>query len=170
MPYIYTLNDPETGEVRYVGKTSAKLQKRLVQHVHAAKSEKTHRDKWIKSLSSRPTIELIEDVEDGLWEDRERFWISHFRTSGRLTNIADGGGVNSPAKGQDHHKAIHSREFVREAVSLFVMGFSRSVIRTMPKFKELSDKTLRAWCQKETRASDTIGIPTRREYEIALHK
>lgn len=168
MPYIYKLVDPLTDEVRYVGKTDKPLSKRLAVHISRAKEARNHKDCWILSLRSKglkPHIELIETASDDSWEEYEIHWISEYRKTGRLTNVADGGGTNRPKLGADNHRAVFSKEDVREAVSLFVIGFSRDVIRSFPKFKNLPDKTLRGWCQKETRASDTEGIPTRRDFQ-----
>lgn len=168
MPYIYKLIDPITEEVRYVGKTGKLLHKRLATHISRSKEARNHKDCWILSLKSKglkPRIELIEEALDVDWEERETYWISEYRKTGRLTNVADGGGVNRPKSGQDNHKALFSKEDVREAVTLFVIGFSREIIRSFPKFNQLSDKTLRSWCQKETRTSDTEGIPTRRQFK-----
>lgn len=48
---IYSLNDPETGEVRYVGKTVSPLYKRLSSHYRdKSKSYKTF---WIYSLKKK---------------------------------------------------------------------------------------------------------------------
>lgn len=167
MTLIYKLIDPRDGEVRYVGKTTKSLAKRRAEHLCAAKLAKTHRDKWLLTLTVeglKPIIELIEYVEDSDWEDREIYWIAEYRKSHSLTNHSDGGGVNRPQSGELNHKAVFSKVDVREAVTLFSIGFSRDVIRSFTKFKNLSDKTLRSWCQKETRALDTEGIPTRREF------
>lgn len=40
---IYVLKDPETKEIRYVGKTVSSLQKRLKQHIYDTKKSKNHR-------------------------------------------------------------------------------------------------------------------------------
>lgn len=164
---IYTMSDPITLEVRYIGKTKISLAKRRSQHISKARQGVTHRDCWLKSLARKgvkPLIDLIELVDESEWEERERHWISEYRKTSRLTNHADGGGRNSPALGELNHKARFSREDVREVVSLFSIGFSRDIIRSFPKYANLSDKTIRAWCQREVRASDTQGIPTRLEY------
>ena len=45
--FIYSLSDPRTGEIRYVGKT-VNLKRRLYGHLYD--DEKTHKSAWIKSL------------------------------------------------------------------------------------------------------------------------
>ena len=89
---IYVLCDPDTGEIRYVGKTTMLLCQRLAGHMQC--NPKTHSGRWIKTLSNcgkRPTIRLLEDALDD-WPERERHWIQHYQLAGaRLTNISPGG-------------------------------------------------------------------------------
>lgn len=94
---IYTLSDPVSGDVRYVGKTIKTLKARLQIHVaHAKRGNKTHRCNWIRSLIAQglaPIIDEIEVVDDtARWADRETHWISKFSSEGaRLTNATAGG-------------------------------------------------------------------------------
>jgi hypothetical protein len=62
---IYTLNDPLTNEVKYVGRTTQKLSDRLRKHINIIYEEKgdTKRKNWILELSINnliPTINLID--------------------------------------------------------------------------------------------------------------
>lgn len=95
-PYkIYTLHDPDTMAVRYVGFTSKTLENRLNGHINESKREHHHKAKWVRSLLAtgrKPLILLVETVTSENWKDRERFWIDHFRkTKCKLTNSCDGG-------------------------------------------------------------------------------
>lgn len=91
---IYSLNDPRTGIIRYIGQTIKLLRQRLQMHI----AEKGNRRKntWIKSLKNiklQPTIELIElcDSRDHL-NEREIYLIKYYREQGfDLTNACDGG-------------------------------------------------------------------------------
>lgn len=94
---IYALCCPLSGEIRYVGKTHGRLQKRLQGHLQ--ERQVCHKASWIKSLLAtglRPVIETIESIEnsdDTDWQHVERFWISYLRFIGcRLTNMEEGGG------------------------------------------------------------------------------
>lgn len=121
---IYTLHDPDTLAVRYVGFTTKTLEKRLARHVKLAKFPKSgnsHRISWIRSiiaLGKRPVILLVETVSPENWQERERFWISHFRGIGcDLTNSCDGGdGVLNPTDevrakmGAKNRGRVHSAE------------------------------------------------------------
>jgi len=103
--YIYTLSDPRTEEVRYVGK-AFNLIKRLRTHISAAKKETTRKANWIKSLIKaglKPEIKELEAIfinEVKAWEDAETFWIESLRFLGcRLTNGTVGGKLGaSPSK------------------------------------------------------------------------
>lgn len=91
---IYSLSDPRSGELRYIGKTILSLQRRLSAHVIASKQPRTYVAKWVKSLVTQgfiPVIAEIESVRNG-WQEAEQRWIKHFQDSGaRLTNISIGG-------------------------------------------------------------------------------
>lgn len=92
--YIYGLIDPDTHECRYVGKAD-NIQKRLSQHVSAARVEITHKGRWLCSLLTKglqPEILIFECVPTDIWQDSEVWWISYMRCLGaRLTNATVGG-------------------------------------------------------------------------------
>ena len=55
--HIYSLSDPNTGEIRYVGKTYNQLRKRLYSHLNECKTgNKSHKINWIKSLLSNSNV------------------------------------------------------------------------------------------------------------------
>ncbi len=102
--YIYTLSEPDTGFVRYIGKAT-NLQWRLYQH----KSEKgsTRKCNWIKSLAKRgltPVIEILETLDEypeSDWQEAERFWIESLRMAGcNLVNL-DIGGIGGGRKSHE---------------------------------------------------------------------
>lgn len=92
---IYTLSDPITREVRYIGKTINKPRIRLYGHLSESKKSNTHKSNWIKSLVSKnlkPTMEIIDEVNHDEWEFWEDYWIETFKSWGfELTNCIDGG-------------------------------------------------------------------------------
>lgn len=96
--YIYALCDPITQEVRYVGK-STNPTKRLRSHLN--EKGETHKIRWIQSLlntGEAPYLRILEEIVDN-WESRERYWISFYKPTGKLTNATDGGdGVNNPSQ------------------------------------------------------------------------
>jgi len=82
---IYTLNNPLTNDVWYVGVTKHTLYQRLIGHLNDSKLyswKKTDKDYWILSLMNKglkPTINLVENCDYMEWEFSERFWINYFR-------------------------------------------------------------------------------------------
>lgn len=93
---IYTLSDPRTNEIRYVGQTNATLRKRLQRHLRFR--DNTERTKWLKSLSENgltPNIDFVAEATLENWKEEERFYIAYFRFLGfSLTNMTDGGDGN----------------------------------------------------------------------------
>jgi len=92
---IYVLKNPESLEIRYIGRTKNPLKIRLSGHLSKAKKNKfkTHKDNWILSLKQKPIIELIEIVIG--WEEsykREQILIKEYIEKGyKLTNLHDRG-------------------------------------------------------------------------------
>ena len=92
---IYALCDPESGDVRYIGKTN-NPNRRLGQHCRPTYSNGgtiPRRRRWLDSLKKRgldPEMVVIEWVDD--WDSAERYWVSLFRELGfDLVNGTDGG-------------------------------------------------------------------------------
>lgn len=92
--YIYTLSDPDTKEVRYVGK-SVNPKRRYYVHTCIQTGLDTHCKRWIgklKSENKKPIMEIIEEIITDNWQDREIYWISYFRkVNTNLTNMTVGG-------------------------------------------------------------------------------
>ena len=100
---IYVLKHPDTLEIRYVGKTIGSLNKRLCNHIANAKGNKhnKHLSNWILNIlndKKRPIIELIEECDNSVWEEREKYWISQYSNLINLTKGGDGciGFTHSP--------------------------------------------------------------------------
>lgn len=98
--FIYGLNDPETGECRYVGKANDPKRRRW-DHVSTT-GKKYHCTNWINSLKARglrPVLEILQEVPFAEWKTWERAWIKASRLIGMdLTNHTDGGdGLCNPS-------------------------------------------------------------------------
>ena len=50
--FIYGLCDPETNEIRYIGKSN-QPKKRLQDHIYSCERTVTHKNNWIKSLLNK---------------------------------------------------------------------------------------------------------------------
>lgn len=71
---IYTLIDPITCKIRYIGRTKNSLNTRLIGHISKSKNNKTHKDCWINSLLKQgtiPKIKLIKLVEG--WRESHKY-------------------------------------------------------------------------------------------------
>lgn len=94
LTYIYSLSDPRTGEIRYVGKSDNPYN-RLNEHIKKCKLSITHKNNWIKSLLNenlKPIVEILDTVSIDEWGFWETYWIDTVRSWGfNLTNIASGG-------------------------------------------------------------------------------
>ncbi len=93
---IYGLTDPDTGEVRYIGKSTKGLERPKEHLKSSSLKSKTHKNNWIKSLLKSgktfgiTTIEILESIEK--LDEREEFWINDYRSkNNNLTNSTDGG-------------------------------------------------------------------------------
>jgi hypothetical protein len=107
---IYALCDPDTGLVRYVGKT-IDLNARIRSHKYEAFSGKykTRKAHWLKPIGGKPKIIILEVVEFEKWQEAEIRWIAFWRQSGaNLTNYADGG-QTSPVEGKGHSEETKAK-------------------------------------------------------------
>lgn len=90
---IYTLTDPNTNEIRYVGKAN-NPKTRYYQHCRIS-TKKTHKTNWINKLlinKQKPIIEIIDTVPINEWIFWETYWISQFKAWGfNLVNNTHGG-------------------------------------------------------------------------------
>ena len=116
---VYTLSSELNGEVRYVGvTTNAKV--RLSLHLSRARNNvtKSHKDNWIRSLLALNINVIMTEIESGhgpTWQEREMFWIAHYRATGAdLTNATDGGeGTIGSTLSDEHRAKISARSKAR---------------------------------------------------------
>jgi excinuclease UvrABC nuclease subunit len=94
MTNIYVLIDPETNQVRYVGKAN-NVSQRYKAHLNGARKHQIHKLNWINSLKKKklkPIIEVVDIVPIEEWVFWETYWISQFKTWGfNLINYTQGG-------------------------------------------------------------------------------
>jgi len=93
--YIYGLRNEDSTEYRYIGKTK-NIKSRLNSHIKEPKRKFAyHKYNWIqKSLRENKKIilDIIEEVNETNWEDKEKFYIKEFKKMGhKLTNLLEGG-------------------------------------------------------------------------------
>lgn len=94
MSCVYSLSDPRSGEIRYVGGTTRPPEVRLLAHINDSKRGNAWKDHWVMSLLQDgviPKMSILEAV-DGPFYAAERSWIHFLRQVGfNLTNLTDGG-------------------------------------------------------------------------------
>lgn len=98
MGHIYALRDPESLEIRYIGKTTQTLKYRLMYHIRDSRKYTHYTASWIKSLSKKglkPVITLVETCSRDILNHQEIFWIKICRSYCKLTNLTDGGDGNN---------------------------------------------------------------------------
>ena len=167
--YIYTLSDPITGEVKYIGKTINEPRIRLYGHLSESKKSNTHKSNWVKSLLSKelkPVIEILDEVNHDDWEFWEDYWIEAFKSWGiELTNCIDGGkGVSSEfmeknnpmfnpetvekmrnsMRGNQHAKGFKHSDETRKKVGDKTREYYKNNPRTEEHNKKIGDSNSRA--------------------------
>ena len=96
--YIYALCNPDSEEIRYVGKSVDPFY-RLWGHIHEARASKKvknqQKSEWIKNLllqGEKPKLKILEEVLTEEWEQKEIYWIDKCINEGhKLLNITKGG-------------------------------------------------------------------------------
>lgn len=139
---VYALVGSISG-IRYVGKTTVGMRKRLNQHIAAARrGEKTHRSDWIRSeLASGGTIEirLLEKTTCDKWEECERSWIAYCRWFDLTNATAGGEGLHGHKFSFSHRKKIGDKHRGRKRTPEERRRISESVREAFRK-NPLSDQ------------------------------
>lgn len=126
--FIYALKEPDTGEIRYVGK-SYNVQMRFRKHLSSAFVRINRKTSWIRSLLNRgtkPELEILDEVPIEHWQQWEVAWIEYFKESGaKLVNGTPGGESAIPMFGKDNPMFGKPRpEEVRKKISKGHIGKS----------------------------------------------
>jgi predicted GIY-YIG superfamily endonuclease len=88
--YIYTLTDPNTNEVRYVG-GSRDVAHRYNNHLFDSTSNK-NKVEWVNELKSqnkKPILRIIEQTTKSTWIEREKYWIAQYNNLLNMVNNPD---------------------------------------------------------------------------------
>lgn len=92
--FIYALLDPDTKEIRYIGKAN-NIEKRLKSHLLDSKTRNTPLYCWIRKLRSLgkiPEIKLIKETTSFDWQKKEISQIKfHIENGFNLLNLSKGG-------------------------------------------------------------------------------
>ncbi len=134
--FIYTLEDPDTNEIRYVGKTVKCLKTRLTDHIYACKKEKNYRTNWIKSIIKKGKKPIIKMIDFCSWEESQQleiYWIAKFKNEGvKLVNLTSGGEGNLGLKLDKKRKeklllATSKKIYQYNLQGVFIKEFSNAV-------------------------------------------
>jgi hypothetical protein len=94
--YIYTLSDPISNQIKYVGKTKD-LKDRLKRHMSDSylNESLTLKNNWLKKLKSnnlKPIMEVLDQGDENNIDDLEIYWIEQLKAWGiKLKNGTKGG-------------------------------------------------------------------------------
>jgi NUMOD3 motif len=95
---VYALAEPDTSEIRYVGKTVQAPKIRLKTHLVNArragegKAADLYVYRWLRKISAPPQFIVLETLCEDELSEAEIYWIRFMRLTGaRLTNLTYGG-------------------------------------------------------------------------------
>ncbi len=127
--FIYSLSDPITSQVRYIGKAN-NVSKRYEKHLE--KRCNNHKIAWISGLRNmglKPILDIIEEVSYHEWVFWEQYWISQMRAWGfNLVNQTNGG---------EGREGLHSQE-TKDKISKALLGHKQSNETRLKRIKSLS--------------------------------
>lgn len=157
--YIYVLKHPLTEEVRYVGKTN-NLKKRLESHLAKANEFKGRRKviNWVQSIVADGMQPIIESIEECLfenWAEREKYWISYYKSIGSdLCNLTDGGESNYGYVYSDELKEVRRKarqgwKYPKEVTLKIAKALSKKIVCVEDKIVFNSMK----------QATDCLNVP-----------
>jgi hypothetical protein len=154
---IYTLSDPFTDKVRYVGRTN-QPKIRLYNHIRSANIlRKTKNHAWINSVISKggkPIMHIIDECESENYAELEMFYISLFKGLGfNLTNLTDGGDGSLGRPATDENKKKMSN-FMKGNNYAIGSTHKRKCVYTTVNGNIMEFKSI-------TNASEQLGIPRR---------
>lgn len=177
--FIYSLSDPDTKEIRYIGKAN-NLKLRLWSHIHEAKHNlrNLHKCNWIKLLlknGKKPIIEVIEEVVIEEWIDCEKYWIAQFKAWGfNLINKTEGGecGIisenckkaRSTSKNMGHKKGEYKHSEETKAIIREKRAFQSFSAKTRKKMSEASIGKLKSEQHKKHISEGKLGIKLSKEH------
>lgn len=89
--FIYALCAPDTGAVRYIGK-SDNPERRFKYHLSTSVKRKSYLGNWLRSLAEEPNLVILREVLSDAWQEAERKYIRIAKGLGmKLVNTTEGG-------------------------------------------------------------------------------
>lgn len=174
--FIYTLNDPITGIVRYAGQT-VDPDVRLTRHIRNARKDKYHCARWVQSLllkNLHPVMEILDVVPDTEADFWEREYIQNFRERGfDLTNCTDGGEgvtmtaevrakIGAKSKGRRHSEETRAKIRAARAEQIFTPETQAKKSAAMSGEKSCEWGKKHSLARREKSSSAHIGLKNSR--------
>lgn len=101
--YIYALIDPNNNEIRYIGKTKYKAQRKAYHNYDKSNKAKAEWVNELKLNNQKPIFEILEECNENNWEKKEMKHISDAKEKGcKLLNISKGGMNRKERKDSEH--------------------------------------------------------------------
>ena len=128
MVYIYTLTDPNTNEVRYVG-GSRDVAHRYNNHLFDSTSNK-NKVEWINELKSqnkKPILRIIEQATKSTWIEREKYWIANYNNLLNMTNNPDDNTDGDIVKNNESGDIVKKNKRVRNHTEEHRIRLSKSL-------------------------------------------
>lgn len=156
--YIYSLSDPTSDQVKYIGKTNYP-KRRYAAHFKKANMVHLKKEEWINSLKKiglKPKMSIEDEVPISEWGFWEQYYISLYKSWGfSLLNATSGGGHDSTGfKHSEHSKKLMSEKQKR----LFQNPEERERMRKINTGKKASEETRRKMREIQSRLS-TLSKP-----------
>lgn len=146
---IYALQDPRSGKVRYVGKTS---DLRVRYNLHTSdwhlNQFKTKKNSWIKSLKAKgfmPVVTVLDEVEDEQANEAEIAYIEFFGPE-NLTNgtLGGDGGVVSDPEAKERIRQAHLGSKRSEDTKKLMSDSHRKRCESPEERKRMSETAIKA--------------------------
>lgn len=155
--YLYYLLCPKTKEIRYIGQTTKKLNKRLQCHFDEFRrdckknKQLTHKQNWFLSLGEQYkniSIHLIEETTTDFVNQKEIELIYRFRKEGHpLTNIRHGGQMRHYHSDETRKKIANSKLGIKNPM------FGKTYLSSQERNNKISNSLKSSEKNKEIRKS-----------------
>ena len=179
MVNIYTLEDPVTLQIKYVGKTTNTLERRLSCHIQDRKRFSHKCANWIKSLirqNKKPIIKLVDTVSIEDSNFYEIYWINQFKVWGfELKNETlggDGASLGLPRSKEAKFKTSATLKQKYDNKEIVFTEKRRQLISNRLKGRKLKEKTkelLRLANLGKKQSSETIIKKSKVVYQYTLN-
>jgi hypothetical protein len=150
--FIYTLKDPKTNLIRYVGKTK-NLEDRYSRHLQPCYLEKydknTYKSNWIKKIlkdDEKPIMEILDVGDINNINDLEIYWIEQLRQWGfKLVNLSDGGEIGVNWKGRKHTEKSKELNMINQPNRKEVIQYDLNG-NILGEYKSISEASKKTKC------------------------